>query len=133
MSRYKTCGGRSLKGFPSIALYIRKSTIRGYNIAIFAPDSRCNLYGSVLLIPLAWRNALGRHPKLYAWIGLCVAMVLVILITSLGARPGPLQMFFLALVGVLLASITITLIDWDDRGSSAHDDGVGDVNERDSG
>ncbi|MCY4109842.1 MAG: hypothetical protein OXG11_12550 [Chloroflexi bacterium] len=82
---------------------------------------------------MARRNALGRHPKLYAWIGLCVAMVLVILITSLGARPGPLQMLFLALVGVLLASITITLIDWDDHGSSAHQDVVGDVNERDSG
>lgn len=122
-----------MKGFPGIALYIRKSTIRGYNIAVFAPDSRCNLYGSVLLIPLAWRNALGRHPKLYAWIGLSIAMVLVILVTSLGARPGPLQMLFLALVGVLLASITITLIDWDDRGGSAHEDGADDVNERDSG
>ena len=42
-------------------------------------------------------------------------MVAVILITSLGARPGPLQMLFLAVVGVLLAGVTIALIDWEDR------------------
>ena len=121
-----------MRGGPGIALYIRKSTIRGYNIAIFAPDSRCKLYGSVLRITLAWRNALARHPKLYAWIGLSIAMVLVIFITSLGARPGLLQVLFLALVGVLLAGITIALIDWGDRDGSANGNGDGDSRERDS-
>ena len=47
-------------------------------------------------------------------------MLGIILITSLGARPGPLQMLFLGLVGVLLAGTTIALIDWED-GAGADD------------
>ena len=47
-------------------------------------------------------------------------MVVIILITSLGARPGPLQMLFLAVVGVLLAGATIALIEWEDGASAGH-------------
>ena len=60
-------------------------------------------------------------------------MVLVILITSLGARPGPLQMLFLALLGLLLAGVTVALIDWEDRGGPTHENGGLDANDRDSG
>ena len=122
-----------MREFRGTALYIRRSTVRRYNIAIFAPDRCWIFYGSVLRIFSAWRNALGRHPKLYAWIGLSIAMTLVILITSLGARPGPLQMLFLALVGVLLAGATVVLIDWEDRGGPTHENGGLGASDRDLG
>ena len=60
-------------------------------------------------------------------------MALVILITSLGARPGLLQMLFLALVGVLLAGVTVALIDWGDRAGPAHENGGLGANDRDPG
>ena len=60
-------------------------------------------------------------------------MVLVILITSLGARPGPLPMLFLALVGVLLAGVTVALIDWEDRAGPAEESGRLGANDRDPG
>ncbi len=60
-------------------------------------------------------------------------MTLVILITSLGARPGPLQMLFLALVGVLLAGATVVLIDWEDRGGPTHENGGLGASDRDLG
>lgn len=39
-------------------------------------------------------------------------MAAVILITSLGARPSPLQSLLLALMGVLLAGVTVLLVDF---------------------
>ena len=50
-------------------------------------------------------------------------MVVVILVTSVGARPGTIQMLFLALVGVILAGATVALIDWDE---DTRPDGEGD-------
>ena len=79
--------------------------------------------GLQLRIPQSWRDALSRHPRIYSWLGLSAAMVVVILVTSLGARPGTIQMLFLALVGVILAGATVALIDWDEDTRS---DGEGD-------
>lgn len=65
------------------------------------------------MIPQAWQNAIRRHKRLYSWLGLSAAMVGVILLTSLGARPGVLSLLFLALVGVSLAGATILVVDWE--------------------
>lgn len=48
--------------------------------------------------------------KLYSWAALSAAMALVILVVSLGARPGFLQLIFLLIVGVVLSGVSITLI-----------------------
>ena len=91
-------------------------TIRRYNIPILARELPL-IRGSILGMPPSWRARLGRHPKLYAWLSLSVAMVLVIIITSLGGRPSLVQMLFLAVVGILLAGVTVALIEWEDRTS----------------
>ena len=54
-----------------------------------------------------------RHPGSSAWAVLSVVMVAVILITSLGARPGAPQLLFLALVGILLSGATVLLLRWE--------------------
>jgi hypothetical protein len=64
------------------------------------------------VIPI-WRRFVARHPGVSAWALLSVAMVAVIFITSLGARPGALQLLFLALVGVLLSGATVLLLRWE--------------------
>ena len=64
------------------------------------------------MIPI-WRRFVARHPGVLAWALLSVAMVAVIVITSLGARPGALQLLFLALVGVLLSGTTVLLLRWE--------------------
>ena len=57
----------------------------------------------MLVLPVIrfWRRLTARHTKLYSWAALSLAMVAVILITSLGARPDVTQLLFLALVGVV--------------------------------
>jgi hypothetical protein len=60
-----------------------------------------------------WRRFVARHPGVSAWALLSVAMIAVILLTSLGARPGALQLLFLALVGVLLSGATVLLLLWE--------------------
>jgi len=64
-----------------------------------------------LQTPRLWREASARRKRFYAWIGLSIVMVLVVLVTSLGARPGPLQLLFLAAVGMLMAGVTVLLVD----------------------
>ncbi len=75
------------------------------------------------MIPI-WRRLVARHPGISAWAALSMAMVAVILITSLGARPGALQLLFLALVGVLLSGATVLLLRWepDEGGEEAGSD-----------
>ncbi len=69
-----------------------------------------------------WRRLTARHPRLYAWAALSVAMVAVILLTSLGARPDLTQLLILALVGVLVSGVTVKLIYWENEGDQSATD-----------
>ena len=42
-----------------------------------------------------------------------LAMVVVILVTSLGARPDLTQLLFLALIGVIVSGLTVLLLNWE--------------------
>ena len=60
-----------------------------------------------------WRRLTAKHSKLYAWAALSLAMVVVILVTSLGARPDLTQLLFLALIGVIVSGLTVLLLNWE--------------------
>jgi len=69
-----------------------------------------------------WRRLTARHAKLYSWAALSLAMVAVILITSLGARPDVTQLLFLSLVGVVVSGVTVLLLNWERGGERAGTD-----------
>jgi hypothetical protein len=78
----------------------------------------------VLVLPVIrfWRRLTARHTKLYSWAALSLAMVAVILITSLGARPDVTQLLFLALVGVVVSGAVVLLLNWEHGGERARMD-----------
>lgn len=78
----------------------------------------------MLVLPVIrfWRRLTARHAKLYSWAALSLAMVAVILITSLGARPDVTQLLFLSLVGVVVSGVTVLLLNWERGGERAGTD-----------
>jgi hypothetical protein len=78
----------------------------------------------VLVLPVIrfWRRLTARHAKLYSWAALSLAMVAVIVITSLGARPDVTQLLFLALVGVVVSGVAVLLLNWEHGGERAGTD-----------
>ncbi len=59
------------------------------------------------------RGMIERHPLITAWIGLALAMVVVLLWASRDAGLLPTQLLALAVTTVLLAGACVWIISWE--------------------
>ena len=59
----------------------------------------------------AWANA---HPRLAAWIGLSIGMVIILVIASNGAGLQPGNLLFLVLATIGVAGLCVWIIGWED-------------------
>ncbi|MEO6062121.1 MAG: hypothetical protein ABIQ99_09300 [Thermoflexales bacterium] len=65
----------------------------------------------------AWANA---HPRLAAWIGLSIGMVIILVIASNGAGLQFGNLVFLVAATVVVAGLCVWIIGWED-GDDAED------------
>ncbi|MDE3089200.1 MAG: hypothetical protein KGJ80_07425 [Chloroflexota bacterium] len=60
------------------------------------------------------RGWAGRHPRLVAWIGLAIGMVIILLWSAKDVGLLPSQLAALVVATILLAGLCIWIIGWED-------------------
>ena len=64
---------------------------------------------------VALRSFAGQHPRIVAWAGLAVGMVIILLWSAKDVGLLPTQMLALVIATVLLAGLCIWIIGWEDN------------------
>jgi hypothetical protein len=57
----------------------------------------------------------GRHPRISAWIGLAIAMVLILLWAAKDVGLLPTQLLALVIATIVLAGLCVWIIGWEDE------------------
>jgi hypothetical protein len=65
-----------------------------------------------------FRNWAGRHPRIAAWIGLAIGMVVILVWSAKDVGLLPTQMLALVVATILLAGLCIWIIGWEDNDES---------------
>jgi hypothetical protein len=60
----------------------------------------------------------GRHPRITAWIGLAIGMVIILVWSAKDVGLLPTQMLALVVATILLAGLCIWIIGWEDNDES---------------
>jgi hypothetical protein len=60
------------------------------------------------------KNWAGRHPRISAWVGLAIGMVLILVWSAKDVGLLPSQMIALVVATILLAGLCIWIIGWED-------------------
>jgi hypothetical protein len=77
-------------------------------------------------VAIGWRNKFmttlrawaGRHPRITAWIGLAIGMVVILVWSAKDVGLLPTQMLALVVATILLAGLCIWIIGWEDNDES---------------
>ncbi len=64
---------------------------------------------------VAFRSFSAKHPRIVAWIGLAVGMVIILLWSAKDVGLLPTQMLALVIATILLAGLCIWIIGWEDN------------------
>ncbi|HEY4689239.1 MAG TPA: hypothetical protein VIK33_07995 [Anaerolineae bacterium] len=60
------------------------------------------------------RSWIDRHPKLIAWIGLAIGMVIIVVLSAKDVGLLPTQMLALIVMTIGLAGLCVWIIGWED-------------------
>ena len=65
------------------------------------------------------RNLAGRHPRITAWVGLAIGMVIILLWSAKDVGLLPTQIASLIVATILLAGLCVWIIGWEDDDDSS--------------
>ena len=63
----------------------------------------------------ALKNFTGQHPRITAWVGLAIGMVIILLWSAKDVGLLPTQLLALVIATILLAGLCVWIIGWEDN------------------